>query len=91
MWLTLPPSVILTWPVRKPGDPIEHRGNELWIVTAVFLTAAAVAVSARLYARLFVRKFIGIDDIFVVLGLVCFTRHFLCFEPVPYSALYNVL
>jgi endonuclease/exonuclease/phosphatase (EEP) superfamily protein YafD len=69
--MQLPPlSVILTWPKPNYDDPIK-RGPEMYIISAIFLTIATLALGTRLYARLFVRRWFGLDDVFVVLAYVC--------------------
>jgi hypothetical protein len=48
----------------------ETRGNALTILNSVFLSFAAIFIGLRLYTRMFVRKWFGWDDVFIVLGFV---------------------
>ena len=72
MWLTIPANVILSWPRRNEINP-ERRGPEVYAVSGLFLSLAVICVTARLYTRIFIRKFFGLDDGLVLLGLVSAT------------------
>jgi glucan phosphoethanolaminetransferase (alkaline phosphatase superfamily) len=65
----IPLAVAFGWPAPNYTDPVT-RGPELWIVTGLFLFAATLCVSIRLYWRIFLRRWLGIDDILIVLALV---------------------
>jgi len=75
MWITVPPSELLTWPTPNLLHP-ERRGPQLIIFTSVFLSAAVFATSVRLYTRIFVRRFFGVDDGLLVVALVSFPSSF---------------
>lgn len=64
-----PLAVASHWPVPNYADPVT-RGPELWILTAIFLFAATCCVAVRLYWRIFLRRWLGLDDLLVVLALV---------------------
>jgi hypothetical protein len=69
--LGLPPlDVLLSWPLPNYVNPIK-RGPEAYAVGNVFFGLATVALAIRLYARLFIRKWFGLDDFLIVLGWVC--------------------
>jgi hypothetical protein len=68
--LVVPANVLKSWPTPNYNDP-PRRGKELWIFSAIFLFAATVSVSVRLWARIFVRRFFGLDDLLIVLAFVC--------------------
>lgn len=65
----LPPSVVATWPAPNYVDPVT-RGNALLIVNVVFQSMATIAVAGRLYSRLCVRRWFGIDDAMMVCAYV---------------------
>jgi len=65
----VPPSVVALWPKPNYENP-ETRGPEVTIVGSVFLALATLAVGIRLYTRIFVRHWIGLDDILVAISLV---------------------
>lgn len=65
----LPLDVLLTWPKPNYINP-EVRGPELWISTAIFMTAAYACVGIRLYSRAYIRKWVGIDDFLVSVASV---------------------
>ncbi|KIW05321.1 uncharacterized protein PV09_03843 [Verruconis gallopava] len=55
------------WPTPNYENPV-RRGDALVIVDSVFLGFATLLVALRLYTRLAVRKWFGLDDIFIVLA-----------------------
>lgn len=64
---------LLKFPPPNFVNP-EVRGNGLTILNAVFLGLATIFVALRLYSRLYVRKWFGLDDVLIVLGFVCSNR-----------------
>ena len=64
------PSRILTWPKANYTNPVT-RGPDFYIVTGVFLGLATSMVGLRLYARLYIRKWSGYDDLLMGIGFVC--------------------
>ena len=68
--ISLPPlSVILTWPKPNYVDPV-RRGPEIYIINAIMMTLATFAVVTRMYTRLFVRRWFGLDDAFIIMSWV---------------------
>jgi hypothetical protein len=63
------PEVVATWPKPNYVNP-ERRGPELYIVNTIFFTMATIAVLIRLYTRLFVRKWFGLDDWLILFAWV---------------------
>ena len=68
-----PASVIVTWPRPNYVNPVS-RAPIVYALDAVFLFVATVAVSIRLYTRIAIRKWVGIDDFFIVLAWVSSAR-----------------
>jgi hypothetical protein len=68
-----PISVILSWPTPNYVNP-DTEGPGLIIVCIIFSTITTVLVALRLWARLFLIRQPGLDDLFVVIGYV---RHFI--------------
>ena len=60
------------WPPPNYENP-ETRGPELIIVNSVFLAFATVFIGMRLYTRIFVKKWFGLDDVFIILAYVWYT------------------
>lgn len=52
------------------GPPHDSRGNVVIIAGAVTNSLAALAVSARIYTQLMIRRSVGVDDGLAVLSLV---------------------
>ncbi|CAE7207985.1 hypothetical protein PTTW11_09771 [Pyrenophora teres f. teres] len=68
--MQLPPlDVILSWPTPNYVDP-QTRGPALVIVNSIFITLAILTVCARLYTRLIIKRWFGIDDVFILLALL---------------------
>ena len=59
------PSVLNTWPAPNYVDPVT-RGSILYIVNGIFFGLATIAIWARIYTRLFVRKWFGLDDFLIL-------------------------
>jgi hypothetical protein len=64
-----PISVILSWPTPNYVDPIK-RGPGIYIFSSLFLTLATIVVLMRLYARIIIRRWFGLDDAFICLAWV---------------------
>jgi hypothetical protein len=69
VWKIPSGSTLLSWPYPNYTNPVT-RGPEIFIISGVFTTLSTTAVILRLYARLFVRRWFGLDDVFVILGWV---------------------
>jgi len=62
------PEILLSWPQRS--DHPERRGLVLTVTTIVLFLITLVVVLARLWARLFLQRNGGLDDIFIALTMV---------------------
>jgi hypothetical protein len=62
-----------SWPKPNYVDPV-RRGPALYIVNGIFFSLATTAVFLRMYTRIFVRKWFGIDDAAILAGWVCTSR-----------------
>lgn len=68
--MRLPPyEVLLSWPTPNYENPVT-RGHTLVVVNAIFLGLVIVTVGLRLYTRLVVKRWFGLDDIFILLALL---------------------
>ena len=67
------PELVATWPAPNYVDP-ETRGIGLYVVNGLFFSLATLAVFARLHTRIFVRRWFGPDDAFILLGFVRYTE-----------------
>ena len=67
--MILPPfSVIATW---KPNyDDPPTWGPIVFIINSIFLFFATIAVGIRLYTRIAIRRWLGVDDAFIVFAFV---------------------
>ena len=66
-----PLSVLDNRAVTLP-HPLPHgvRGIELVVVSSIFLALAVLAVGARLYRRIYIRRWLGADDALISIALV---------------------
>lgn len=68
--MRLPPTeVLLSWPTPNYDNPIT-RGNALVVVNSVFIGLVIITVGLRLYTRLKIKRWFGLDDVFILLALV---------------------
>jgi hypothetical protein len=65
------PAVFLSYPPANYINP-DERGPLLYYFNSMFFTIMLVCVALRLYTRLCIRKYFGLDDVFIVCALVCF-------------------
>jgi hypothetical protein len=63
------PEVLASWPAPNYVDPVT-RGNALYIVNSIWLCFATIAVTLRVYTRIWIRNWFGLDDAFVLFALV---------------------
>lgn len=85
--MILPPvEVLLSWPTPNYENPTT-RGDALLIVNSIFLSLAVITVSLRMYTRLMIKRWLGIDDVFILLGLV--KHHFSTRTPPQVKCLSN--
>lgn len=66
----VPPEVLATWPKPNYIDP-ETRGPSLVIVECIALSAALICLALRLYVRIFLVRNTGLDDLIMVVAMVC--------------------
>lgn len=68
--MQLPPTdVLLSWPTPNYDDPVT-RGPALVIVNSIFISLATITVAARIYTRIVIKRWFGIDDVFILLALL---------------------
>jgi hypothetical protein len=65
----IPVEVMLSWPLPNYQNP-ETRGNSLLIVNAVLMSLVTFVVFLRLYVRVYLLRWFGIDDLFIIIALV---------------------
>ena len=69
--MRIPPlSIIAHWPTPNYADPVTH-GPAILIVNIIFMTLVLIAFVGRVYSRIVIKKWFGIDDGMCVLALVC--------------------
>jgi hypothetical protein len=72
--MRLPPAKVLEdWPTPNYIDPVT-RGDALLIVNSIFISLVIVTVGLRLYTRLVIKRWFGLDDIFILLAMVSTIR-----------------
>jgi hypothetical protein len=68
--MQLPPAdVLLSWPTPNYDNPVT-RGPALLIVNSIFISLAVITVVARIYTRIVIKRWFGIDDVFILLALL---------------------
>ncbi|KAF3004185.1 hypothetical protein E8E13_006247 [Curvularia kusanoi] len=68
--MKLPPiDVILTWPTPNYVNP-ETRGNALVVVNSILIALVVMIVGLRMYTRLSIKRWFGLDDIFILIALL---------------------
>jgi hypothetical protein len=68
--MQLPPTdVLLSWPTPNYDNPVT-RGPALVIVNSIFISLATITVAARIYTRIVIKRWFGIDDVFILLALL---------------------
>lgn len=65
----IPLSVLFTWPAPNYVNP-DTRGPALLVVNAVFITLCTITLFLRLYTRIFIKRWFGSDDVFIILAYV---------------------
>src|ERR1700753_1703687 len=65
------PEVVAQWPKPNYVNP-ETRGPVLYIVNGTFFFLASVVVVTRLYSRIFIRRWFGLDDALILVAWVGF-------------------
>jgi hypothetical protein len=65
-----PLSISQSWPEPNYNDPIT-RGTALIDLTIILYAIAFIIVLARLWARVVVTYDVGLDDVLIVVAMVC--------------------
>ncbi|KAL1641504.1 hypothetical protein SLS58_006009 [Diplodia intermedia] len=63
----IPLSILFTWPQPNYVDPVT-RGPALIIINAVFISLCTLLLFLRLYTRIFIKRWFGSDDVFIILA-----------------------
>ena len=53
-----------------PSDGDRNRGDSVLIIETLFVAIGTVLVLVRFYVRSFIKRKVGLDDIFILPGLV---------------------
>ena len=64
-----PLSVLVTWPTPNYVDP-HKRSSANYAFNSIFLIITTIAVVLRLYTRLYIRRWFGLDDVFICFAFV---------------------
>ncbi|CAI6336000.1 unnamed protein product [Periconia digitata] len=65
----IPVEVLLSWPTPNYTNP-KTRGNALLAVNLGFIVLVVTTVFLRLYTRIFIKRWFGIDDFLILLALI---------------------
>lgn len=65
----IPIQVMLSFPAGNYKNP-ETRGPALIIINSILIAIVVLIVLLRLYTRLFIKRWIGSDDIFIIIATV---------------------
>jgi hypothetical protein len=72
--MRIPPlEVLLSWPTPNYDNP-PTRGRASLIFNIIFITLVLIAVILRLYCRIRVRQWFGMDDVMIAPALVSNTH-----------------
>lgn len=67
-----PPELLAEWAMNRERFPYgERRGPFLIILLSVLLALTLVVVAARLWARCKIQRNFGLDDLLIIMALVC--------------------
>jgi hypothetical protein len=80
--LAIPQEVFDAWPVPNYIDPVS-RGNSFYYVSTISVFAATVSVCLRLWTRIHLRRYFGLDDLLIILALVRIGSPMLSNFPLP--------
>jgi hypothetical protein len=61
------PAAVLEWPAPNFINPVV-RGPYLYVINSILFLLATIAVSLRFYARLYIRRWLGPDDVLILLS-----------------------
>jgi hypothetical protein len=65
----IPIQVLLSFPPANYTNPAT-RGPALIIINAILIAIVVLIVLLRLYTRLFIKRWIGSDDIFIIIATI---------------------
>lgn len=65
----IPLEVLLSFPIPNYRDP-ETQGESLVIINGVFAGLVVIVVAARMYTRLYIKRWFGMDDFFILLAMI---------------------
>jgi hypothetical protein len=68
--LDIPIAIMLKWPKPNWQNATTRSNVELYFASSFFLIVSVACVLMRLYSRIFVRRYFGLDDVFIVLAFV---------------------
>lgn len=68
MFLELRLDILEQWPEGDYENPSEKRRPAMYIVAGVFASIATATVAARVYSRLWIRRYFGPDDALIVIA-----------------------
>lgn len=63
-----PASVIDSWPAPNYANPVKRSLVTLSLPGAIFLSIATTCLGVRLWTRIVVRSWFGLDDLFILLA-----------------------
>ena len=68
--MIIPPvEVMLRWPTPNYENP-EIRGLAIIVVNSVFLALSIIVVLLRLYTRIFITRWFGLDDVLILVTIL---------------------
>jgi hypothetical protein len=71
--MRLPPAeILLKWPPPNYENPVT-RGPALAVVNYVLISITIIFVALRLYTRIAIKRWFGLDDVFIIVALVSTT------------------
>jgi hypothetical protein len=65
----LPISALISFPPPNYTNPVV-RDPALFIINGIFISIVITVVALRIYTRLFIKRWIGSDDIFIMIATV---------------------
>jgi hypothetical protein len=66
-----PVDILLSWPTPNYENP-KTRGDALVVVNCIFISLVYITVALRLYTRICVKRWFGLDDVFILLAVRLF-------------------
>jgi hypothetical protein len=72
----IPPEVYASWPAPNYTNP-QTRGPSVVIFNAVLISIVTFTVLLRLYVRAYMLRWLGIDDVFIIIALVSLPELFI--------------